>query len=81
MKAIVKEALKRKTGARGLRAILEERTLDIMYESPSQQNLKEIIITEECIISGSNPIRVFHTQKKTKSNKENSTVKSKKNLS
>ena len=49
-----------------------------MYESPSQQNLKEIIITEECIISGSNPIRVFHTQKKTKSNKENSTVKSKK---
>jgi ATP-dependent Clp protease ATP-binding subunit ClpX len=81
LKAIVKEALKRKTGARGLRAILEERTLDIMYESPSQPNLKEIIITEECIISGSNPIRVFHTQKKLKSNKENATIKSKKSLS
>ena len=65
--AVVQEALKRKTGARGLRAILEESMLDIMYEMPSQENLKEVIITEECINSGAEPISVYLTPEEIKS--------------
>ena len=61
LRAVVKEAIKRKTGARGLRAILEESMLDIMYEMPSKQDLKEVIITEECIDLGADPITVFRS--------------------
>jgi ATP-dependent Clp protease ATP-binding subunit ClpX len=61
LRAVVKEALKRKTGARGLRSILEQCMLEIMYEMPSQKNLKEVIITEECIVSNSDPIVVYKT--------------------
>ncbi len=58
-RAVVKEALKRRTGARGLRAILEGSMLDIMYEMPSQKDLKEVVITEECIVNKADPILVF----------------------
>lgn len=51
LEAIAKEALKRKVGARGLRIILEELMLDIMYEVPSIKNVKEIIITENDVLS------------------------------
>ncbi len=51
MKAIAKKAVNRKTGARGLRAILEEVMLDLMYDVPSQQNVKEVVINEEVIMS------------------------------
>lgn len=67
LRAVVKEALKRKTGARGLRAILEESMLDIMYEMPSKQDLKEVIVTEECIDLGGNPIMVFRSPEEIKS--------------
>jgi ATP-dependent Clp protease ATP-binding subunit ClpX len=63
LRKIVQEAMQRKTGARGLRAILEESMLDIMYEMPSRSNLKEVVITEECILSKSEPILVFHSEK------------------
>jgi len=59
LRAVVKEALKRRTGARGLRAILEVSMLDTMYEMPSQKDLKEVIITEECIVNKADPILVF----------------------
>lgn len=45
--AIAKEAIRRKTGARGLRAILEDIMLDVMYEIPSQAGIKECLVTEE----------------------------------
>jgi ATP-dependent Clp protease ATP-binding subunit ClpX len=61
LRAVVKEALKRKTGARGLRAILEEGMLEIMYEIPSEKSIKEVIITEELVINGSQPIVVYRT--------------------
>ena len=67
LRAVVKEALKRKTGARGLRAILEESMLDIMYEMPSQDLLKEVVITEECIELGSDPIMVYKADDSPKS--------------
>lgn len=61
LRAVVKEALKRRTGARGLRAILERAMLDIMYEMPSMPNLKEVVITEEVIITNSDPILVYRS--------------------
>jgi ATP-dependent Clp protease ATP-binding subunit ClpX len=61
MRAVVKEALKRRTGARGLRAILEESMLEVMYEMPSQEGLKEVVITEECIVTKADPILVYRS--------------------
>ena len=57
--AIAKEAIKRNTGARGLRAILEAAMLDIMYEIPSQQNLREVVINEEVIYRKERPLLVY----------------------
>src|SRR5438045_588895 len=56
--AIAKEAMKRGTGARGLRAILEEVMLEIMYELPSIEDLKECIITREVILNRERPVLV-----------------------
>jgi ATP-dependent Clp protease ATP-binding subunit ClpX len=60
--AIAKEALKRNTGARGLRSILENSMLDIMYEVPSQPNVKEVVISEEVIYHKEKPIVVYEQQ-------------------
>ena len=46
---IAKEALKRKTGARALRSIVEEIMLDIMYEVPSKEDIKEFTVTKEMV--------------------------------
>lgn len=69
LRAVVKEALKRKTGARGLRAILEESMLDIMYEIPSEETVKEVVITEELVINGSQPIMVYKTPEEIEAEK------------
>ncbi len=63
LQAVVDEALTRKTGARGLRAIIEESMLDIMYEMPGMDSLKEVVITEETINSGSDPVLVYLSKK------------------
>src|SRR5436853_264309 len=63
--AIAKEALKRGTGARGLRAILEEVMLEIMYELPSIQGLKECIITREVILNHERPLLVSEAQEQS----------------
>ncbi|ABK98804.1 ATP-dependent Clp protease ATP-binding subunit ClpX [Pelobacter propionicus] len=60
--AIAREALKRNTGARGLRSILENSMLDIMYEVPSQPNVKEVVISEEVIYHKEKPIVVYEQQ-------------------
>jgi ATP-dependent Clp protease ATP-binding subunit ClpX len=60
--AIAKEALKRNTGARGLRSILENSMLDIMYEVPSQPNVKEVVISEDVIYRKEKPIVVYEQQ-------------------
>ena len=61
LRAVVQEAIKRKTGARGLRAILEESMLEIMYEIPSEKTIKEVVITEELILNGAQAIIVYRT--------------------
>ena len=70
LRAVVKEAIGRKTGARGLRAILEESMLETMYVIPSEESVKEVVITEEVILNGSNPIMVFKTQEEISAEKE-----------
>ncbi|HAM49765.1 MAG TPA: ATP-dependent Clp protease ATP-binding subunit ClpX [Nitrospiraceae bacterium] len=60
--AIARRAVERKTGARGLRAILEEVMLDVMYEIPSQRGIKECLINEDTIIKKERPILLFEKQ-------------------
>jgi len=57
--AIAKETLNRKTGARGLRSILENAMLDVMYEIPSQDRVKEVVINEDTILQKSRPIVLY----------------------
>jgi ATP-dependent Clp protease ATP-binding subunit ClpX len=59
LRAVVKEAILRKTGARGLRAILEGAMLEMMYELPGTQGLREVVITEECVLNKAEPILVY----------------------
>jgi len=59
LRAIAKEALARKTGARGLRSILEEIMLDTMYEIPSRADVKECVITEDVVYHREQPILVY----------------------
>lgn len=55
LKEIVKQAMKRKTGARALRSILEQYMLDIMYHLPSKKGVKECVITKEVLTEGAQP--------------------------
>jgi ATP-dependent Clp protease ATP-binding subunit ClpX len=59
--AIARQALQRKTGARGLRSIMEEIMLDVMYEIPNKTNIKECIISEEVVSGRKPPILVYET--------------------
>ena len=62
--AIAKKAIKRKTGARGLRAILEENMIDVMYELPEYKGY-EIIITKDVIENGDKPVYIKKADQKT----------------
>ncbi len=64
LSAIAKEAVKRKSGARGLRSILESCLLDIMYEIPSIDNVKECVIGEEVVLNKEDPILLYEQTKK-----------------
>jgi ATP-dependent Clp protease ATP-binding subunit ClpX len=57
--AIARQAIRRKSGARGLRAILEEIMLDIMYDLPSYSNVEECLINEEVILKKERPLLVY----------------------
>jgi len=59
LKAIALKAIKRKTGARGLRSILEAALLDTMYELPTQGNIKRVILDEACIEGKGKPLLVY----------------------
>jgi ATP-dependent Clp protease ATP-binding subunit ClpX len=62
MSAIARKAVLRKSGARGLRAILEEIMLDVMYEIPSQKGIRECLITEETVVKKEKPILIYEKQ-------------------
>ncbi|MCP4810402.1 MAG: ATP-dependent Clp protease ATP-binding subunit ClpX [Proteobacteria bacterium] len=57
--AIAKEALARKTGARGLRSIMEEIMLDVMYDIPSKSNIKECVISDDVVTRNKPPVLVY----------------------
>ncbi len=59
LSSVASEAMKRKSGARGLRAILENVMLDIMYEIPSRTNVKEVVISEDVILKKQEPVIVY----------------------
>ena len=59
LRAVARQALRRKSGARGLRSILESVMLDLMYEIPSRDDVEECVINEEVIEQGSKPLMVL----------------------
>jgi ATP-dependent Clp protease ATP-binding subunit ClpX len=56
LRAVAQKALKRGTGARGLRAILEEILLNVMFDLPSRDDVVEVRVTEACVVNGSPPM-------------------------
>jgi ATP-dependent Clp protease ATP-binding subunit ClpX len=62
LRAIAKEAIDRKSGARGLRAILEKVMLDIMYDLPSRSGVAECVIGEEVIANNDSPLLLYENQ-------------------
>ncbi|MCX5832940.1 MAG: ATP-dependent Clp protease ATP-binding subunit ClpX [Deltaproteobacteria bacterium] len=65
VRAIARLAVERKSGARGLRAILENTMLDIMYDIPSRTDVKECVINEDVVISKGKPILLFESKSET----------------
>lgn len=74
LKEIAKKAIERKTGARGLRAILENILLDVMFESPSQNNIKSINITKESVTENKAPKITYLDEKEIKKREETKSV-------
>ncbi len=65
LNAIAEKAIKRKTGARGLRSILEEILLDTMFDLPSLTGVAEVVVNEETIIGHSAPLLIYEELKET----------------
>ena len=65
LRAVAKEAIRHKSGARGLRAILENSMLNVMYEVPSHKNIREIVLNEDCILKKEAPLIVYEKQAET----------------
>ena len=59
VREIASTAIRLKTGARGLRTIIEGLMTDVMYDIPSQKNVEEVIITRDCVTKGDKPRLVF----------------------
>ena len=69
LQAIARKALKRKTGARGLRSIIENALLDVMYELPTQENVTKVVIDESMIEGNAKPILIYADQPKVSGSK------------
>lgn len=65
LRAIAKKAIERNTGARGLRSIVENIMMDIMYEIPSRDDIKKIILTEESVKQDSDPVIVLKDEEES----------------
>lgn len=68
LRAVAKKAMERKTGARGLRSILETALLDTMYELPSMDNVKKVTVDSSVITEGTQPLYVYEEQDKKTAN-------------
>ncbi len=67
LRAIAEKALERKSGARGLRSVMEEAMLDVMYELPSDEHASECVINEQVIREGEFPVVLYNNLEKKKS--------------
>jgi ATP-dependent Clp protease ATP-binding subunit ClpX len=67
LQEIAKKTLQRKTGARGLRAIMEDILLEPMFEVPSQSSIKKIIVDKNAVVNNTHPLFVYENTKKKKS--------------
>ena len=65
-RAIARKAIERGTGARGLRAVIEEVMRDVMFDIPSRPDVREVVITPECITSGITPLLILSPEQKKK---------------
>ena len=66
--SIAKKAMERKTGARGLRTLLEKTLLEIMYDLPSTPEISKVVIDKNVIESSNKPLLIYGKNKQTKSN-------------
>ena len=66
LRAISQKALKRGTGARGLRAILEELLTDVMFDLPTREDVEEVKVTESSVMNGTAPLLEISPQRKKK---------------
>jgi ATP-dependent Clp protease ATP-binding subunit ClpX len=64
LKAIAKRAIARKTGARGLRSIMEDILLDTMFDLPSKTSVEEVVVNEEAVTSDAAPLLIYADHKK-----------------
>jgi len=65
LRAIARQAVVRGSGARGLRSILERVMLDVMYEIPGEENVKEVVVNEEAVLQGKRPLVVMGADAKS----------------
>jgi ATP-dependent Clp protease ATP-binding subunit ClpX len=65
LRAIAKLSAERKAGARGLRAIMENTMLEIMYDIPSRSDVRECVINEDVVMNREHPILLFEKQSET----------------
>ena len=66
LRAIARKAIERGTGARGLRAIIEGIVRDVMFEIPSRKDVREVVVTQECVEQGVQPLLVLHPESQKK---------------
>ncbi len=64
LQAVARRAITRKTGARGLRSILEAALLDIMYELPTLEGVEKVVVDENTIDEGAKPLLIYAEQQK-----------------
>ena len=64
VEAIAAKAIELKTGARGLRSIVENCMLDVMYKVPTDKTISKVVIDKECVESGIMPDNIFHRQER-----------------
>ena len=64
---IAKRAIERKTGARGLRSIMEDILLDTMFDLPGTENAQEVVVNDEAVTSDAAPLTIYADQKESAS--------------
>lgn len=68
LKEIAREAMERKTGARGLRAIIEKVVMDLMYEVPSDEYIEKCVVTRDTVVTGADPVVTYSDKPRAKKN-------------